>query len=281
MLRRLGLREGDSRLQTLRIQNPLSEEQGVMRPTLLPGLLQTVGLNANRQNLDLKLFELGGVFYPREGRELPEEIEFLSALLCGRREEEFWTQANAEVDFFDLKGAAEILLERLGVEGAQFLPEEKEPFLSPGAACRIEAAGEPLGWMGEIHPEVREAYELKPKIFVFELNFTAVASRIREQRTFKPLARFPAVHRDLALIVDETVSAGELLAVIREANNGLVTDVRIFDLYRGNPIPSGKKSLAFRLKYQQEGRTLTDAEVNEVHQKISQLLAEKRGAVLR
>ena len=281
MLRKLGLRDGDRRLQALQIHNPLSEEQGVMRPTLLPGLLQTVGLNANRQNLDLKFFELGRVFYPREGRELPDEIEFLSALLCGRREEESWAQAKAEVDFFDLKGAVETLLGRLGVEGFQFLLEEKEPFLHPGAGCRIEAAGEILGWMGEIHPEVREAYELKQKVFVFELNFAAVSGRMREQRTFKPLPRFPAVHRDLALIVDETVSAEELLGLIREANHGLITDVKIFDLYRGNPIPSGKKSLAFRLKYQQEGRTLTDAEVNELHQRISQLLAEKHGAVLR
>ncbi|MCX5913219.1 MAG: phenylalanine--tRNA ligase subunit beta [Deltaproteobacteria bacterium] len=281
MLRKLRLRDTDRRLQALRIHNPLSEEQGVMRSTLLPGLLQTVSLNANRQNFDLKIFELGRVFYPREGRELPEEIEVLSALLCGRREEESWAQANAEVDFFDLKGAVETLLTRLGVEGFQFLLEEKEPFLHPGAGCRIEAAGEPLGWMGEIHPEVREACELKQKIFVFELNFAAVAGRMRDQRTFKLLARFPAVHRDLALIVAETVSAGELLAVIRETNSGLITDVKIFDLYRGNPIPSGKKSLAFRFKYQQEGRTLTDAEVNELHQRIAQVLVEKHGAVLR
>ena len=281
MLRKLGLRDDDRRLQALRIHNPLSEEQGVMRPTLLPGLLQTVGLNANRQNLDLKLFELGRVFYPREGRQLPDEIEFLSALLCGRREEESWAQANAEVDFFDLKGAVETLLGRLGVEGFQFLLEEKEPFLHPGAGCRIEAAGEIIGWMGEIHSEVREAYELKQKIFIFELNFAAVCRRIRDQRTFKPWPRFPAVHRDLALIVEETVSAEELLAVIRKVNHGMITDVKIFDLYRGNPIPSGKKSLAFRLKYQQEERTLTDAEVNELHHRISQLLAEKYGAVLR
>ena len=141
-LRKLRLRDGDRRLQALRIQNPLSEEQGVMRPTLLPGLLQTVGLNANRQNLDLKIFELGRVFYPRAGRELPDEIEVLSALLCGLRTEESWAQAKAEVDFFDLKGAVETLLTRLGVDGYQIIREEKEPFLHPGAGCRIEAAGE-------------------------------------------------------------------------------------------------------------------------------------------
>jgi phenylalanyl-tRNA synthetase beta chain len=281
MLRKLRLRGEDRRLQGLRIHNPLSEEQGIMRPTLLPGLLQTVVLNANRQNLDLRIFELGRVFFPCEGRELPDEIEVLAGLLCGRREEESWAQANAGIDFFDLKGAMETLLSQLRVEGLRFLPEEKEPFLHPGAGCRIEAAGENLGWMGEIHPGVREAYELKQKVFAFELNFAAVAARIRSKKTFKPLARFPAVHRDLALIVDEAVPAGELLEEIRRANTGLIADVRIFDLYRGTPIPSGKKSLAFRLKYQQEGRTLTDAEVNELQQGIAQILAKKHGAVLR
>ncbi len=280
-LRKLRLRDGDRRLQTLQIQNPLSEEQGVMRPTLLPGLLQTVGLNANRQILDLKIFELGRVFYPRAGQELPDEIEVLSGLLCGLRAEESWTQAKAEVDFFDLKGAAETLLTRLGVEGFQVTRGEQEPFLHPGTACRIEAAGGFLGWMGEIHPEVREAFELKQKTFVFELDFSAVAGQMRSKRTFKPLARFPAVHRDLALIVDEAVSAGDILDGIRELNRGLITDVKIFDLYRGNPIPNGKKSIAFRLKYQQEGRTLTDAEVNELQQRIAQFLVEKHGAVLR
>ena len=281
ILRKLRLSDGDWRLQPLRIQNPLSEETGVMRPTLLPGLLQTVGLNVKRQIQDLKIFELGRVFRPRAGQELPDEIEVLSALLCGLRGEESWDQPKIEVDFFDLKGAVETLLSRLGIEGFQVLQEEKEPFLHPGAACRLEAEGEFLGWLGEIHPEVREAFELKPKIFVFELDFRAVARRRRLMRSFKPLARFPAVHRDLALIVDEAVSAGDLLNGIRRANPGLVTEVKIFDLYRGNPIPAGKKSIAFRLKYQQEGKTLTDAEVNELHQRIARRLIEKHGAVLR
>jgi len=281
LLRKLLLKIGDPRLQALRIQNPLSDEQAVMRPTLLPGLLQTVGLNVNRQNLDLKIFEVGRIFHPREGKELPDEIEVLSGLLCGRREEESWAQVKAEIDFFDLKGAVETLLNRLGVEGVQFIREEDEPFICPGAGCRLEAGGEIIGGMGEIHPKVREAYDLKQRIFVFELNLAAVVGRISNRRTFKTLARFPAVHRDLALIVNEEISAGDLLAEIRVADTGLITDVKIFDLYRGNPIPIGKKSLAFRLKYQQEGRTLKDAEVNELHQRIARLLVEKHGAVLR
>ena len=281
MLRDLKLASEDRRVQALRIHNPLSEDQSVMRTTLVPGLLQTVRLNANRQILDLKIFELGRAFYPQMGKELPEEREILSGLLCGHRDEESWAKIKGEVDFFDLKGTLETVFRRLDIGGIQFRPEGKEPFLHPEAACRIMAQDKFLGFLGEIHPDVREAFELKQKVFLFELDFESVAEGIRESRAFKPLPRFPAVFRDLALIVDERISAADLLAVIDRANNGLIAERKIFDLYRGNPIPAGKKSLAFRLKYQQEGRTLTDAEVNELHQKIIQLLAEKHGAILR
>jgi phenylalanyl-tRNA synthetase beta chain len=281
MLRKLRLPEGDPRLRALAIQNPLSEDQGVMRTTLLPGLLQTAALNASRQTLDLRIFELGRVFFPRAGADLPEEAETVAGLLCGLRADETWAQPKGEVDFFDLKGAVETLLDRLGAEGFQVAREEKEPFLHPGSACRIEAGGCASGWMGEVHPEVREAYGLKQKVFVFEFDFAKLAGRMRARRTFKPLVRFPAVHRDLAVIVAESVSADELLSGIRKANNGWIREVRIFDLYRGHPIPDGKKSIAFRLKYQQEGRTLTDAEVNEVQERVARVLVENHGAVLR
>jgi phenylalanyl-tRNA synthetase beta chain len=281
MLRTLRLDDTERLLRALPIQNPLSEDEGVMRTTLLPGMLQTVRLNASRQIVDVKIFELGRAFYPQKGRELPEERELLAGLITGRREEEAWAKTNAESDFFDLKGAVETLLHKLAVDRIEFTVEGESPFLKPGASCRITAQGERIGILGEIHGEVLQAHDLKHKVFFFELDFQTTIDRIREKRTFKPLPRFPAVTRDLALIVDEKIPSDALLEVIRGANNGLIAEVRIFDLYRGNPIPAGKKSLAFRLKYQEEGRTLTDAEVNEVHQTIIQLLAEKHGAILR
>lgn len=280
-LRALNLDDTDRRLQALPIHNPLSDEQGVMRTTLLPGMLETVRLNASRQILDLKIFELGRAFYPRKDQELPEEVELLSGLITGRREEESWAKTNAEVDFFDLKGVVETLLHKLAVDRVQFLDASEAPFLQAGAACAISAQGEQVGILGEIHGDVRQAFELKHKVIFFELDFTKTIERIYEKRTFIPLPRFPAVTRDLALIVNERISTEDLLEVIRGANNGLIAEMKVFDLYRGNPIPAGKKSLAFRLKFQEEGRTLTDAEVNELHQRIIRLLAEKHGAILR
>ncbi len=252
-----------------------------MRTTLIPGLLQVAGHNAHRQNLDLKLFELGRVFFPQEGQDLPEETEVISGVLSGLREEETWSKPKAECDFFDLKGALETLLDGLGVTGYQFLPERDEPFLHPGKACRVEVNRRSLGIMGEAHPDVGDAFEVKQKIFLFELNFQSLVESCKESRSFRPLPRFPSVTRDLALIVDEKIAAGKLLHTLWEANSGLIAEIEIFDLYRGKPIPSGAKSLAFRLKYQREDRTLTDAEVNEFHQKMTELLANRYGAVLR
>ena len=281
VLQDLKLPPADKRAKTLRIHNPLGEDQSVMRTTLIPGLLQVVCQNAHRQNLDLKLFELGRVFFPREGKDLPEEMEAMSGVLTGLREEETWAKPKAECDFFDLKGALETLLDGLGVTGYQFLPERDDPFLHPGKACRIEVNKRSLGIMGEVHPDVGAAFEVTQKLFLFELNFQNLVESCQESRSFKPLARFPAVTRDLALIVDEKVAAGDILHTLWQANVGLIAEIKIFDLYRGKPIPPGAKSLAFRIKYRRDDRTLTDAEVNEFHQKMIELLANRYGAVLR
>ena len=281
MLQALKLSSSDKRARPLRIHNPLGEEQSFMRTTLIPGLLQAARNNVHRQNLDVKLFEQGRVFLPQAGQDLPEEVESISGLLSGLREEETWSKPKAECDFFDLKGVLETLFDGLGISGYRFLLERGEPFLHPGKACRVEVNEQSLGVMGEAHPDVEEAFEIRQKIFLFELNFQRLTENINESRFFKPLPRFPAVTRDLALIVDEKIAASELLHTLWQANAGLIADIKIFDLYRGKPIPPGKKSLAFRLKYQREDRTLTDAEVNESHEKIIELVGTRHGAILR
>lgn len=277
----LRLAPEDARRKVIRIQNPLSEDQSCMRTTLIPGLLQAARTNFFRQNFNLRFFEMGRVFFPQPDRELPEEIDYLSGFLTGMRHEESWATPKEEIDFFDLKGVLQAFFAGLRVLPYRFIPEKEEPFLHPGKACRILNNQGVLGIMGELHPDVALAYELKPRIFLFELNFDAVVKTMDEKRSFRPFPRFPAVYRDLALIVEETIPAGDLLRAIEEMNDGTITEIRIFDLYRGNQIPSGKKSLAFRLKYQKEDRTLTDEEVSECHQKVIQSLVERYGAALR
>jgi phenylalanyl-tRNA synthetase beta chain len=271
----------DRKARGLRIQNPLSEDQAVMRTTLVPGLLHTVRSNLHRQNLDLKLFELGRVFFPRGPEDQPEEVEFLGGILSGLREEESWAKPPAQCDFFDLKGTVEGLFEGMGVAEVQFLPNDQIPFLHPGKACRVCVKGEDIGILGEVNPAVGELFDLKEKVFLFELDFQKVVCRMTERRTFTPLPRYPAVARDLAVVVDEPVAAGDILQTLWKAGGGWIKEIRLFDLYRGNPVPSGRKSLAFRLVYQKEDRTLTDREVNEFHQQLVELLAREYKGALR
>jgi len=281
MLLDLQIPPGDKKARALRIQNPLSEDQSIMRTSLIPGLLQTARSNIHRQNLNLKFFELGKVFFARERKDLPEEVEFLSGILSGAREEESWAKPRAECDFFDLKGILEGLLEGLGIFDFQFLPDPQIPFFHPGKACRVEAQGEVLGIMGEIHWKVQEIFDLRQRVYLFELDFQKLCGRMTTSKSFFPLPRFPAVTRDLAIVVEEEIPAGDLLRTLWEANPGLIKEIKLFDLYRGSPVPAGKKSLAFRLVYQGEDRTLTDREVNEIHQKLIQRLVEKHGGLLR
>lgn len=281
VLKDIGIPPTDRKARALRIQNPLSEDQSVMRTTLIPGLLHTARHNTHRQNLDFKFFELGRIFFPTGEESLPEELETLSGLITGLREEEIWAKPKGECDFFDLKGVLEGLLDGLGISSITFPPDPQIPFLHSGKSCRIEVRGEEMGIMGEVHPNVRYLFDLKQRVFLFELKFQELAERMTERRSFMPLPRYPAVTRDLALIVDDGIAAGKLLQTLWRANDGLIRDIRLFDLYRGNPIPPGKKSLAFRLIYLKEDRTLTDREVNEFHQKLVQLLVKEFHAILR
>jgi len=281
MVKSLGIQDADDRAKSLRIQNPLSEDQAIMRTTLIPGLLQVIQTNLSRQNLHLKIFELGRVFLPRPDQELPEEVETLGGILTGLREEESWAKSREEIDFYDLKGIIEVLLQGLRVNDYDFLPEKEDPFLNPGKACRLVVGGEILGVMGEAHARINEWLESKQALYLFEINFKKLVNRMTDHPVFKPLGRFPSVTRDLALIVDERVPASELVHTLQEINPGLVQEIRVFDLYRGKPIPSGKKSLAFRLIFQGEDRTLTDLEINELHREMVDLLAKRHGAVLR
>ena len=277
----LGIQPPDHRAKALRIQNPLSEDQAIMRTTLIPGLLQVIQTNMSRQNLHLQIFEMGRVFFPRPDQDLPKEVETLGGILTGLREEDSWAKSKEMIDFYDLKGIIEVFLQGLGVNCFEFLPEKEVAFLKPGRACRLVVEGEILGVMGEAHARINDWLESKQAIYLFEINFKKLVDRMADHPVFKPLGRFPSVTRDLALIVDERVPAGDLIHTLQEVNPGLVQEIRIFDLYRGKPIPEGKKSLAFRFIFQREDRTLTDLEVNELHRLMVEAVAKRHGAVLR
>lgn len=278
---RIALEAGDARRRTVKILNPLNEEQSVMRTSLVPSLLETVSRNLAYRTRDLQLFELRPVFLPRAGEELPEERRRLVMALCGRRAPEGWTQGGEMVDFYDLKGVAEDLIDHFRVDKVLWPADAREPYLHPGKSCRIESAGTVLGTLGEIHPVVLQNYDIDTPVYLLDLDIEAFLSASRESEGFRPLSRFPDVYRDSALLVDESVTAQMLFDAVAAVRGKLVEDFVLFDLYRGKGVPEGKKSLAIRVRYRSLEKTLTEEEIGKAHGKIIRALEENLGAEVR
>jgi phenylalanyl-tRNA synthetase beta chain len=277
----LELTEDDPRRRVVPLANPLSEEQSVMRTTLVPGLLETARVNIFREAPDLKVFELGRVFWAREGGPLPHERLYLAGLLAGRARPESCHERPRKVDYFDLKGILETFLRYLGVADFRLVPQGKEPFLRPGMSARLEVAGKDLGFLGEIRPQILEKYDLPGPIFVFELDFEALVECVSEEKKYRPLPKFPATTRDLAMVLDDAVPAEEVLGYVRSEKVPYLEEVYILDVYRGKPIPEGKKSLTLRFVYRASDRTLTDEEVNNIQATLSEKVLKRFNAVAR
>jgi phenylalanyl-tRNA synthetase beta chain len=265
----------------LRVLNPLSSERAYLRQTLLPSLLHTT--RENLRFLDrVVIFEIGAVYLPVEGQILPDEPLRLGVAMTGPREARSWLagQDSTPMGFYDLKGVVETLLAGLGLEGT-FEPGDDSAF-HPGRCAQVSIGGGVVGVMGELHPLVREAFDLPEQpVCALEFDLEALLIAVGKVRTLQPIPRFPSLSQDLALVVDEDLSAQEVQEAIVEAGGGLLRRAELFDLYRGQQIPPGKKSLAYSLTYQAEDRTLTDVEVARVQERIVRRLAEELGAELR
>ncbi len=281
ILDRLGLSAGDSRRQTVRILNPLTEEQSVMRTTLVGSLLETVTRNLAYRSRDLRLFEVRPVFRPRLDEELPAEKKALTAVLCGRREPEGWAQARENVDFYDLKGVTEMILEYLHIDRCSWEADSPEPFLHPGKSCTLRRGGVTLGTLGEVHPNILANFEIDLPVFLLDLDLEALAVVAGAYGGFRPLSRYPDVYRDSAFLLDEGISARQVFEVLDRAKGRNAEDINLFDLYRGKGIPEGKKSLAIRVRYRSPEKTLTDEEINLAHGKLVDALCRELGAEIR
>jgi len=264
----LGLPPEDPRRQPLRILNPLAEDLSVIRTTLIPGLLEAARYNVSRKNSNLKLFELKKVFLPQEGERLPGEVKFLAGLAMGFDRGPHWAFPQRPVDFYDIKGCVEDLLDALQIKDAKFDKTEEVPYLHPGKASKIVFDHEVLGVLGEIHPEVLGRYEVRGKGYLFEMDFSKMVKWAGEERRFQPLQKFPAVYRDLSVVVDQAMEAERVMETIRTFQQPFVEEVTLFDIYQEAPIPEGKKGISYRIRFQANDRTLTDEEVNQYHEKI-------------
>ncbi|UCE83797.1 MAG: phenylalanine--tRNA ligase subunit beta [Deltaproteobacteria bacterium] len=277
----LQLKETDPRRRLLPLRNPLSEDQAVMRTSLVPGMLETAARNQRRNNFDLRLAELSKIFIPRENEELPEERFNLCALLSGLRRPAAWNEPASTVDFFDIKGAVETLFLGHGIAGIRWSTTNPAPYLRPGHGARILLADTHLGDVGEVHPQLMQWYDLKGPVFLFDMDFDLFLEKVAAEKTFEPLPRFPAVNRDLAIVVSDSVAAQDLLDYLQEHRPQYAESIFLFDQYRGNQVGKDQKSLAFRITYRSTQRSLTDLEVNEIHTDFSQKVIEAFQAQLR
>ncbi|HEY6837407.1 MAG TPA: phenylalanine--tRNA ligase subunit beta, partial [Geobacteraceae bacterium] len=247
----------DARRSSVRLLNPLVEEQSVMRTTLLPGLLDTVARNASYRQLNQRIFELRRVYRPQVGSELPAEPLFAAGVLTGLRHPEGWNQTKEPVDFFDVKGIVENILQEFRVSGVSFDNTEIEPFFHPGKACRFMRKGEVIGTFGEIHPDVQENFAIEKPVYYFEIDVARlVALRAEEFGVVAP-TRYPETFREIAMLVADEIQAETVLQCVRSLKAQEMGNVEIFDLYKGEHVPAGQKSIAIRVRYRSAERTLT------------------------
>jgi len=271
---RLQIKTDDPRRSMIHILNPLTEDQTVMRTSLVPGILSTMSYNIARQIKNLRLFETGKVFLKTDTQSLPLEPEFLIALWTGARDEASWYNREVPCDFYDIKGVAEGLLHALKIESLRFsaMPAESCEYTRPGYTARIAAADSVLGLVGEIHPRVLASFDLKQTAFIFELELDKIAELIPQSRFSKPVPRFPAIYRDITIIIDRGIEAQTVLEAVEKLHEELVEHLHLFDVFEGNPIAAGKKSVSFRLTYRSSDKTLEDDDVNELHKSITDRL---------
>ncbi len=259
----------------LKVANPVTKEQEYLRTSLRANLLSTLSQNQRHESAGLKLFEIGKVFLPR-GKDLPEEKEKLCAVINGRRSELSWRQIEGEFDFFDTKGIVECLLSWLGGTIRFVASEDKS--LHPGRRADVLVDEVKVGVFGELHPKVAEAFKLSGTTYLIELDLAELLPLARLKK-YTSLPRFPGAIRDIAVVLDENIPYERVKTIIQSFP--LVAHVTLFDLYQGEPVPSGKKSLAFRIVYQAPTQTLTDEQVSEVQQQILDTLYRELGATLR
>jgi phenylalanyl-tRNA synthetase beta chain len=277
--------EDDAALVTL--QNPLSRERSVLRPSLMAGLLEVLALNANRGNPDARVFEIGHIFAPRRAEDVDRPVHeelWAGIALTGLRERRSWSASRDHADVFDAKGLGELVLTAAGAPGSsvtRWAAGTEPRYLEEGRAAGLAVDGRAVGWFGELARGVRDALDLPAPVFVAELSLTALGAVPQAVPHYQALPRFPAVQRDLAIVVPAGVLAGDVEAHLRAMRVPLLTRILLFDVYQGDQVGQGRRSLAFSLTYQAPDRTLTDREVNDLHATIVAEIRARFGAEIR
>ncbi|PKQ29790.1 MAG: hypothetical protein CVT60_03595 [Actinobacteria bacterium HGW-Actinobacteria-10] len=272
--------------------NPMSQEQAVLRRSLLPGLLRSVSSNQRHGVSNIHLYEIGSAFWTALGRKQPKERTMVAGVLAGAWHDTAWhdvRQRDSDTDaalrgpglnFFDGKGVLEALVADLGLNRFK-IREVVLPWLQPGRSAEVLVRGDVVGWLGEVHPGVLASFEAEGPVVAFELAVAPLIKAAQAVKKYSEVPRFPAIELDIALVVDEAVTVERVSQAITSAGGKLLEGARLFDVYRGKGVDDGRKSLAFALTYRAPDRTLTDEDVAPQHERLLRKVADAVGAELR
>ncbi len=251
------------------ITNPLGEENSIMRTTTLASMMEILSRNFNQRNENAKLFEIAKIYEPVAGEQLPKETNIVTVGTYG------------EGDFYALKSSIEELFDILGITDYKFRPETENPTYHGGRCANLTIGGKPAGFIGQAHPLVVKNYGMDCACYLAEISFDAIFENASAVKTYKKLPKYPSVSRDIAMLVDDEVLAGDIYDIISRAGGKLLTDITLFDVYKGAQIPEGKKSMAYSVTLRADDRTLTEEEITKVMSKILRSLEAQTGAKLR
>ncbi|WP_163581579.1 phenylalanine--tRNA ligase subunit beta [Gracilibacillus saliphilus] len=270
----------EAMVSSVSLAMPMSEEHSTLRLSILPEMLSSIAYNLARKQANVAYYELGSIFISKEEKvtKQPEEKVRLAGALTGEWLTHPWQQEKKTVDFFVVKGIVEALFETLNLD-ITFVQAKVEG-MHPGRTAQLLIGDQAIGFVGQVHPQLQKDYDLK-ETFVFDIDFDYILSIHENEPSFAKIPRYPSVTRDIALVVDESVQAGALQATIAQAGGELVKDIQVFDVYQGEHLAEGKKSIAFSLFYQDPERTLTDEEVESSYQAILDAVANEHNAELR
>lgn len=258
------------------IKNPLSTEQEIMRPTLIPGMLHAVSWNLNRGAKAVKIFEIGKAYH-KEGKSFKEE-ESLSIALVGKLTQGW--QKKDEHSFFELKGSLEALFDRLGIKNVSFKGKGFPEFLT-GVAASVEVSGKKIGFLGEIKKDMLDRFDIKTQGYLCEISLQKLFSQVKLEKRFHEMPKFPSAKRDISMVAAKSVSHQDIISEIKKAGGDLVANIELFDQYAGAQIPTGHRGLAYSIEYRAADRTLTDNEVNSLHTEVCNALTQNLQAKIR
>jgi phenylalanyl-tRNA synthetase beta chain len=277
------LQEGDPRLRAVKLQNPLAQNESILRTTLLPKLLLCLKQNRHKGATGpLHLMEFGAAF-EETGEVLPRQRRLLAGLIAPALEKTLWARPPEVEGFYELKAVVEHILAAIRFPGARIEPDpDPEPYLHPGKCGRVMVGAAVAGRLGQLHPDVIETLELAdPEVFLFEMISDMLYEHADWRPKAQPVSKFPPTLRDLAVVVEEDVAMSDILRAAGRMKSAILESLTLFDVFRGGTVPAGKKSMAFHVRYQSLERTLTDDEVNREHQRLAEELKRKVKAVLR